>query len=164
MFGTGGRAVGPERCKGFVASEDIERLAARGGWLDAYRDIRAAGIDIKPNQAAFAAWMAQTKSERRPKTKAELAQALGYASEQVFYRWQHKSWYKALVRAIRAARIIELQQKADDKLDGLLDSADEQIVVRAIKLAYDEARHQEGLAVESDLEREWWDAAGSGDD
>lgn len=147
-----------------MASEDIERLAARGGWLDTYRDIRAAGVKIGPNQAAFAAWMALGKKERQPQTKAELAQELGYASEQVFYRWQRKSWYRELVRAVRAARIVELQQKADERLDGLLDSSDEQIAVRAIKLVYDEARHQESLVVESDLEREWWDAAGSSGD
>lgn len=40
--------------------------------------------------AAYAVWRAMPKVLRQPRTQSELADALGFASEQVFYKWMRQ--------------------------------------------------------------------------
>lgn len=64
----------------------------RGAWLDAYLDLRAAGLTWK--RAAYAAWFNAPKTHRQPPTGRELAVLLNLKSEQVFYQWQKQDWFK----------------------------------------------------------------------
>lgn len=75
----------------------LEQAAANldqpaGAWLDAYLDLKAAGLPWK--KAAFAAWFSAPKSTRQPGTMKELAALLNLKSEQVFYKWQQQAWFK----------------------------------------------------------------------
>lgn len=80
----------------------------------------------------------------------ELAKLLGYESEQVFYKWQHRDWYRQLVKSVRAVRILELQQLADQQLEHLLENGGEKVKVAAIQIVYQQVHHQESLAVDND--------------
>lgn len=85
-----------------MKSRELEALASQGtenengqiegAWLSNYWDLRAAGI--RWQQAAFAAWHNAPKSTRQPRTMRELAELLGYASEQVFYKWKQQDWFE----------------------------------------------------------------------
>jgi len=66
--------------------------APAGAWLDAYLDLKAAGLTWK--RAAFAAWVNAPKSARQPRTMKELAALLNLKSEQIFYRWQQEAWFR----------------------------------------------------------------------
>lgn len=73
---------------------DIEQAAVDGGWLSAYRDLRAHGLHWK--KAAFCAWYNAPKDSRKPDNQEELAKLLNYKSPQVFYKWQKQPWFRAL--------------------------------------------------------------------
>jgi hypothetical protein len=73
---------------------EIEVTALEGGWLQAFRDLRAHGLHWK--KAAFAAWYNAPKSERKPDTQEALAELLNYKSPQVFYKWQKQEWFREL--------------------------------------------------------------------
>ena len=65
----------------------------RGAWLDAYLDLKASGLHWK--KAVFVAWHSAPKATRQPRTMKDLATKLGYASEQVLYKWKKQEWFKA---------------------------------------------------------------------
>lgn len=74
--------------------DSTEKQAEESGWLGAYRDLKAHGLNWK--KAAFCAWFAAPKDARRPKTQEKLAKLLNYKSVQVFYSWRKKAWFREL--------------------------------------------------------------------
>lgn len=65
-----------------------------GAWLDAFLDLKAAGLNWK--RAAFAAWVNAPKATRQPGTMKELATLLNLKSEQIFYRWRNEPWFREM--------------------------------------------------------------------
>lgn len=74
--------------------DSAEKQAEESGWLGAYRDLKAHGLNWK--KAAFCAWFAAPKDARRPKTQEKLAKLLNYKSVQTFYVWRKKAWFREL--------------------------------------------------------------------
>lgn len=111
----------------------------RGAWLDAYLDLRAAGLTWK--RAAYAAWFNAPKSHRQPQTGRELATLLNLKSEQVFYQWQKQAWF-------RETGIDRLRQMIFERHIGDIDRATIQAAlvetgapgVAARKLFYEQAK------------------------
>ena len=88
-----------------IAAGETVNGVIRGGWLDSYLDLRAAGLHWK--KAAFAAWYNAPKRHRKPRTMRELAELLNYKSEQVFYKWQNQEWFKTLGIDLYRERIFQ---------------------------------------------------------
>lgn len=74
--------------KGIEVNGQVE-----GAWLDAYLDLKANG-GLHWKKAVFAAWYNTPKATRQPRTMKDLAAQLGYASEQVLYKWRKSTWFK----------------------------------------------------------------------
>ena len=106
--------------------------APAGAWLDAYLDLKAAGLTWK--RAAFAAWVNAPKSARQPRTMKELAALLNLKSEQIFYRWQQEAWFRdsgidklrqlcLLVEQAKLAQPVEVDLPVDSNFERALLAA-----------------------------------------
>lgn len=128
-----------------------------GAWLDMYLDLKASGLD--KNKAAFVAWHAAPKKTRQPRTMAALAEILGYASEQVFYKWKHQDWFKEagvdkLRESVFINHVADVDRVTIAKAKSLTGTHNDR------KLFYEQMNKARGEDDEnSDILSEWWEAA-----
>jgi hypothetical protein len=117
--------------------DSVEKQAEKSGWLSAYLDLKAHGLNWK--KAAFCAWFAAPKDVRRPKTQEKLAKLLNYKSVQVFYSWRKKAWFREL-GIDRLRESIFLQHLADIDRRTITDArgADGSAGVAARRLFYEQ--------------------------
>lgn len=161
-----------------MAGESLKRAkvaeyAEQGGWLSAYYDLLACtytdetGVEHKLawQQAAFIAWDCAPKATRSPDTMCELAQLLNYKSEQVFYGWRRKAWYRALVLEVRQRIMLPYLVDIDRKTIEAALAEDGRAGVAARKLFYEAAgvMGKSGVTVEGEtgparITLEWGDA------
>ena len=107
-----------------------------GAWLDAYLDLRANGLHWK--KAVFAAWCNAPKATRQPRTMKDLAAQLGYASEQVLYKWRRAPWFKdASIDGIRETVFMNYLAEVDQATIGAALSETGTAGVQARKLFYE---------------------------
>lgn len=118
-----------------------EADALAGGYLDAYLDLRAAGLPWK--KAFFAAWFNAPKSKRQPDTLAALAEALGYKSPMVLHKWRKQDWFREHgVEGLRERILSEYLPDVDRKTISSALAEDGAAGVAARKLFYEELRRQ----------------------
>ncbi len=149
-----------------MKASELEQIAQELGtdFFNRYLDTRLdEATKLKPAEAFFAAWSLLLPSERpeRLRTQDQVADLLGYTSQRTLIKWKKRDWYHDLVEKARRNRVLHhLRSKADSRLDTLLDSEDERIVLGASKLVYEEARHLLKQHSEAgDVENDWWEAA-----
>lgn len=118
-----------------------EADALAGGYLDAYLDLKAAGLHWK--KAFFAAWFNAPKPKRQPETLEKLAGELGYKSPMVFYKWRRQAWFKEHgIEGLRERILTEYLPDVDRKTITAALAEDGAAGVAARKLFYEQLRQK----------------------
>lgn len=137
---------------------EIEKQATAGGWLDSYLGLKASGLFWK--KAAFVAWYAAPKKKRKPENQEELAGLLNFKSPDVFQKWRHQDWFKALgVEKLRESIFVDNLVDVDRATIEAALNESGRAGVQARKLFYDlMERYRPQDQTNDDLEADWWNA------
>lgn len=134
--------------------ENIEQQSKSGGWLNAYLDLHANGLEWR--KAVFCAWYNAPKPNRQPETQSQLAELLNYKSPQVFYKWQKQSWFRELgIDRLRESILLQHLADIDRRTIDDAKAADGTAGVAARRLFYEQVDKARPDVAEEDGVQIW---------